>query len=97
MCVGTLASPRRATDRTGVTSVKRVFVVLAYIIGVYLVVRAAVELFVIDVRDPATYRDDWGGPSLVGVLAVHCLPGIIVATLMFAALRRRRSAATQRS
>lgn len=73
---------------------KRVFVALAYALGAYLVVRAAVEPFVIDVRDPGTYRDDWGGPSLVGVLAVHCLPGIIAATLMFAALRRRRSAST---
>jgi hypothetical protein len=54
-------------------------------------VRAIAEPFVIDVGDPATYRDDWGGPHLAGVLAVHCLPGVVAAVLMVWRLRRRRS------
>ena len=43
----------------------------------YFVVRGVAEPFVIDVGDPATYRHDWGGPSLAGVLAVHCGPGLL--------------------
>jgi hypothetical protein len=39
--------------------------------------RAIVELFVIDTSNPASYRQDWGGPGLVGVLLVHCGPGIL--------------------
>ena len=37
-------------------------------LGLFFVVRAVAEPFVIDVSDPATYRNDWGGPSLLGVL-----------------------------
>jgi hypothetical protein len=69
----------------------RVLVVLGYVLGIYLVIRAIAEPFVIDMGDPATYRNDWGGPSLLGVLAVHSLPGVISAVLILAALRRRRS------
>jgi hypothetical protein len=70
---------------------KRVLVVLGYVLGIYLVIRAIAEPFVIDMGDPATYRNDWGGPSLLGVLAVHSLPGVISAVFILAALRRRRS------
>jgi hypothetical protein len=59
------------------------------VVGAYLIVRAAVEPFVIDPGDPATYRSDWGGPSLAGVLAVHCGPGLLAAALFAVALRRR--------
>jgi len=69
---------------------KRFGITLLWIIGLFLVVRAAVELFVIDVPNPATYRLDWGGPHLAGVLAVHCGPGIVAAALMLRTLRRRR-------
>ncbi|WBB65671.1 hypothetical protein [Micromonospora sp. WMMD812] len=71
----------------------RKFIVgLGVVLAVYLVVRAVAEPFVIDMSDPATYRDDWGGPSLAGVLAVHCGPGIIAAALLvWAVARRRRS------
>jgi hypothetical protein len=40
--------------------------------------------------NPDTYRLDWGGPSLPGVLLVHCGPGVISLALMVAAIRRRR-------
>ena len=73
---------------------KRIGIVLLWILGLYLVARAAVEPFVIDLNDPATYRLDWGGPHLAGVLAVHCLPGIVAAALMVWSLTRRRRSAT---
>jgi hypothetical protein len=69
---------------------------LAVILGVYLMARAVVEFFFIDVSDPSTYRDDWGGPSLLGVLAVHCGPGLVaLAVFVFLAVRyaRRRPSA----
>lgn len=70
---------------------------LLWIIGVYLVARAVAEPFVIDMADPATYRHDWGGPHLAGVLAVHCGPGIVAAALMArAGLRRVRSSGARR-
>jgi hypothetical protein len=46
---------------------------------------------VIDIADPATYQDDWGGPSLAGVIAVHCLPGIVAAALVVRHLWGRRA------
>lgn len=65
--------------------------VVAWIIGLYFVGRAAVEPFVIDMSDPQTYARDQGGPGLAGVLAVHMGPGILAAALMIGALLRRRS------
>ncbi|MEU4421864.1 hypothetical protein AB0F81_14660 [Actinoplanes sp. NPDC024001] len=63
--------------------------VLGVILGLYLIARAVAEPFVIDVTDPATYRDDWGGPALAGVLAVHMGPGVLAALALFGAARRR--------
>jgi putative ABC transport system permease protein len=60
-------------------------------LGLYLIVRAAAEPFVIDLSDPATYRDDWGGPSLIGVLLVHSGPGVVAAIAIAIALIRHRS------
>ncbi len=65
-------------------------IVLAYVVGAYFVVRAIVELVTIDYGDPASYEDDWGGPSLAGVLAVHCVPGIVALVLMLWGARRLR-------
>lgn len=71
---------------------RRILWLAGLILGVYLVARAIAELFVIDVGDPATYRSDWGGPGLAGVLAVHCGPGLVAAVLMVnAVVRRNRS------
>jgi hypothetical protein len=72
---------------------KKLLIGLAVVLGGYLVVRAIVEPFLIDVNDPGTYRRDWGGPSLAGVLAVHCGPGIVAAAVMIWALLGRRRAA----
>jgi hypothetical protein len=60
------------------------------VVGLYFIVRAIAEPFVIDVGDPATYRNDWGGPSLAGVLAVHFGPGLVAAALIAWWLVRRR-------
>jgi hypothetical protein len=63
---------------------------LAYLVGTYFVVRAIVELVTIDYGDASSYEDDWGGPTLIGVLAVHCLPGVIALGLMLLGVRRLR-------
>jgi hypothetical protein len=60
-------------------------------LGLFLILRAAAEPFVIDLSDSATYRNDWGGPSLLGVLLVHCGPGVIAAVAIAMVLIRRRS------
>jgi hypothetical protein len=67
---------------------------LAWILGLYLVVRAVAEPFVIDTSDPASYQRDWGGPTLAGVLVVHIVPGIAAVAAMVAVLLRRRTATT---
>ncbi len=75
---------------------KRIGVGLGLVVGAYLIVRAVAEPFVIDMTDPATYRTDWGGPSLPGVLLVHCGPGVAASLTMVWALRRRRERSRQR-
>lgn len=65
---------------------KKVGAVVGVLVGLYFVVRAAVEPFVINMADPATYQDGWGGPSLVGVLLVHMGPGLLCAILIALAL-----------
>ena len=74
---------------------RRAATVFGVILGLYLIGRAIVEPFAIHASDPATYRDDWGGPSLLGVLAVHCGPGIVAAGWMVTALVRRRRGGTR--
>lgn len=71
------------------TLLRRTGLLLAILLGLFLVVRAIAEPFVVDVTDPASYRLDWGGPSLPGVLLVHSGPGVLAAVLMVRALRRR--------
>ena len=70
---------------------RRAAAAVGLVLGLYLIVRAVAEPFVIDLSDPATYRNDWGGPSLLGVLLVHCGPGLVAAAAIAAALRRRRA------
>ena len=41
------------------------------VLAVYLVGRGIAEFFTVNYNDPASYRLDWGGPSLAGVFAVH--------------------------
>lgn len=63
---------------------------IGIVVGLFFLVRAIAELVVIDFSDPATYRDDWGGPSLVGVLLVHCGPGLLVVALGVVYVVRRQ-------
>jgi hypothetical protein len=74
---------------------KKLSLSFGLVLGAYLIVRAAVEPFVIDMTDPSTYHLDWGGPHLVGVLAVHCGPGIVSAVLIARWLRGRRRPAAR--
>jgi hypothetical protein len=67
-----------------------VLTVFGVVLGLYLIGRAIVEPFILNLSDPASYRNDWGGPSLFGVLAVHCGPGIVAALWMVTALMGRR-------
>jgi hypothetical protein len=62
-----------------VESMKKLGYAILIAVGIYLVGRAIAEPFVIDVSNSATYHNDWGGPSLIGVLTVHCGPGLLVA------------------
>jgi hypothetical protein len=77
------------------TTARRVrfgFLTVAGLLGAYLVVRGIAEFFTIDYADPASYRLDWGGPSLAGVLVVHSGPGIaILLGAAWYAVRRRRA------
>jgi hypothetical protein len=70
---------------------RKVLIAVGLALGLYLIVRAVAEPFVVDMSDPATYRNDWGGPSLLGVLLVHCGPGLVAAVAIATALIRRRS------
>jgi hypothetical protein len=63
---------------------------LVVLIGLYLVGRALVEVVAVDPGDPASYRDDWGGPTYAGVLLVHAGPGLLVVALAVWMLVRRR-------
>jgi hypothetical protein len=66
-------------------------IVLADVVGAFFVVRAVAEIVVIDGGDSSSDARDWGGPTLAGVLAVHCLPGGVAAALMiWGAIRLRR-------
>ncbi len=70
---------------------RRVITVIGVIVGIFLIVRAVVELLTIDYLDPSSYAHDWGGPNLAGVLLVHCGLGLIAAVWMGVFLWRRRS------
>jgi hypothetical protein len=67
-------------------------IVIGAVLAVYLVGRGIAELILIHYGDPASYANDWGGPSLAGVLAVHSGPGLaIVAAGTWWWLRGRRT------
>ena len=70
---------------------RRIVIALGVIVGIFFIVRAVVELLTIDYSDPSSYADDWGGPSLAGVLLVHCGLGLVAAIWIGAFLWRRRS------
>ncbi|HET7487583.1 MAG TPA: hypothetical protein VFJ85_06600 [Acidimicrobiales bacterium] len=72
------------------TAARRAGRLLLAVLAAYLVVRAVVEVVTVHPGHPASYRDDWGGPTYPGVLAVHVLPGVLAAVLAWRWIARRR-------
>lgn len=70
------------------------FVLLLFMM--FAIGRGIVELFAINWSDPASYRADWGGPSLLGVLSVHSGPGVLSAVALASWWRRRHKRPTVR-
>ena len=84
------------TRRPSVGDMKRVLAILGVLLGVFLMARAVAWPFSVDPGDPATYANDWGGPSLLGVAAVHCGPGILAAAILIGVVVRGRRGARRR-
>ena len=61
--------------------------VLAGIFASYLLARGIAEFFTLNYSNSTSYRNDWGGPSLPGVLAVHSGPAVIVVVALFSYVR----------
>jgi hypothetical protein len=60
------------------------------LLALYLVGRGFAEFFTVSYSDPASYRLDWGGPTLAGVFAVHTGPAVLILAGTALWLRRRR-------
>lgn len=48
---------------------RRILTGIGVVVGGYLIARAIAEPFVIDLSDPAPYRDDWAGRARAGSAA----------------------------
>jgi len=59
------------------------------VFALFLVGRGVAEFFVVRFSDPASYRHDWGGPTLVGVFAVHSGPALVIVAATAVVLWRR--------
>lgn len=57
---------------------KPTYLTLGGIIALYLVLRGIAEFWVVNYSSPASYRLSWGGPSLLGVFAVHSGPALAI-------------------
>ena len=75
---------------------RRILIGLGLVVGVFFIVRAVVELLMIDYSDPSSYGNDWGGRSLAGVLLVHCGLGLISAIWIGVYMWRRWSHSSSR-
>ena len=75
-------------DKKRNPALRAVGVALGAVLAVYLAGRGIAEFFTVHYDDPASYRNDWGGPSLAGVFAVHS--GAAVAILAGTAYHLRR-------
>ncbi|MDR6323386.1 hypothetical protein [Actinoplanes couchii] len=64
--------------------------VLALLVAAAVVVRGVAEPFLIDLTDPSTYAGHWGGPSLIGVLAVSLGPAVLAAMYLYGSVVRWR-------
>ena len=77
---------------TGITIIYNTFMnktgkIFATIILLFFVGRAIAEPFV--TPPGSDYKHDWGGPTYVGVLLVHMLPGAIALWLLWLIWRKR--------
>ncbi|HEY7050343.1 MAG TPA: hypothetical protein VH373_24220 [Jatrophihabitantaceae bacterium] len=71
--------------------IRRTVLLAGIVLAVYLVGRGIAELFTIDYHDPSSYKNDWGGPSLAGVLAVHTGPALLIIGALFVRILRHRN------
>lgn len=84
-----MESVERYSRRPSRSPVRVIGMVIAGIFALYLVGRGIAEFFTINYSDPASYRNDWGGPSLAGVFAVHSGPAVAIVAGSVIYLRRR--------
>jgi hypothetical protein len=70
---------------------KRALLIVGAVVAAFLIVRAIVEVLTLHYSDPTSYQHDWGGPSVIGVVLVHCLPGVIAAVAVILVMRRSRA------
>jgi len=76
---------------------RRALLILGAVVAAFLIVRAIVEVLTLHYSDPSSYEHDWGGPSVIGVLAVHTLPGVIAAVVVVLVIRRSRGGSNDAS
>ncbi|GGN27975.1 hypothetical protein FHR83_005310 [Actinoplanes campanulatus] len=67
---------------------KLLFKMLGVISATLLVAQAVATPFLIDLTDPATYSGHWGGPSLVGVLALRIGAGVLAGMYLYGTVAR---------
>jgi hypothetical protein len=75
---------------------RRAGLIVGLVFAAFFVVRAIVELITLDYSNPSSYEHDWGGPTVVGVLLVHCFPGFVAAAAVVLVMRRSRRTAQER-
>jgi hypothetical protein len=75
---------------------RRAGLIAGSVLAAFFIVRAIVELVTLDYADPSSYEHDWGGPTVVGVLLVHCFPGFVAAAAVVLVMRRSRRTAQER-
>jgi len=76
---------------------RQTLLILGAVVAAFLIVRAIVEVLTLHYSDPSSYEHDWGGPSVIGVLAVHTLPGVIAAVVVVLVIRRSRGGSNDAS
>jgi len=69
---------------------KKIGKALLLLLGFYLIVRSLVEPFIIHPGNKASFEHDWGGPTYIGAMTVHMLPGIIAFILFIRYYRNRK-------
>lgn len=63
---------------------------LLVVVLAYFVLRGVAQLLLWVFRPELIGPDSWGGPSMAGVLVVHCGPGLVSALVLVWLARRRR-------